>query len=368
MKTSGLVVTALAALCLGTASLAAQPKPGRASTMKFTEEKWDFKEIKEGAGNVSHTFTFTNTGTEPFVIERVTTTCGCTTPEYTREPVLPGRGGTVKVTFNPQGRPGAFQKTITVTSNNSANQNQLHITGNVIGEPRSPQEEFPVEAGSGIRASRQTAGLGYLPRGGTKAVTIECMNDSPVTVTLGAAYDKPNNYFRVAFAPQTLPAGGRGLMTLSYDLRSDDLWGRLNDEFFLTVNGTKTATRFSATGIATDDYSSLSEEELQGAAKADFSSQYYHFGDTRQGTPRKRDFTITNSGKEPLKIQYVKAGAHMQLTLKAGTVIAPGESLTFSATLETKGVKPGRFMDSSVIILDDPQRPMRELRLAANIL
>lgn len=350
-------------------SLSAQAQNGKApSALKFEEENWNFGTIQESAGNVSHTFVFTNTGKEPLVIERVTTSCGCTTPEYTREPILPGRKGTLKVTYNPEGRPGPFQKTVTVTSGNSQNQNQIHITGSVIGRPRSPQEEFPVEAASGMRFTRQSCGLGYLPRGGTKATTVEYMNDSPTSVILDVAYEKKNPYFTVVFSPQTLPPGGKGLMTLSYDLREADLWGRLGDEFRIVVNGNKTNTRFSATGIATEDYSAMSQQKLDQAAKAVFSSQYYHFGNIKGGTPRKREFTITNSGSQPLKIQYVKEGPHMSISLKEGTVIAPGQTVPFTASLNTQGIEPGRFMENTVIILNDPQRPMRELRLAATLL
>lgn len=342
----------------------AQPK---SSTMKFEEESWNFGNIKEADGDVSHTFIFTNTGSDPFVIERVTTSCGCTTPEYTREPVLPGRKGTIKVTFNPEGRPGPFQKTITITSRNSQNQNQLYIKGAVIGRPRSPEEEYPVAVGDQFRTSRQSCGLGYLPRGGAKATTIEYMNVSPTSVMLDVAYSEKNDYFTVVFSPQTLPPGGKGVMTLSYDLRQADLWGRLNDEFYLVINGKKMPQRFSATGIATEDYSALSQQELDRAAKAAFSSQYYHFGTLKAGTIRKRDFTITNNGSQPLKIQYLKKGPHTEITLQEGMTLEPGQSMNFSATLNTSGLKPGRFMDNTVIILNDPQRPMREIRLAATI-
>lgn len=364
MKTIAFLFTLLG-LLMQTHTQAQSKTP---STMKFEEKSWNFGNIKEADGDVSHTFVFTNTGADPFVIERVTTSCGCTTPEYTREPILPGRKGTIKVTFNPEGRPGPFQKTITITSHNSQNQNQLQITGTVIGRPRSPEEEYPVSISEGLRTTRQSCGLGYLPRGGTKSTTVEYMNDSPVSIRLDVAYKEKNDYFTVVFAPQTLPPGGKGVMTLSYDLREADLWGRLNDEFYLVINGKQTTPRFSATGIATEDYSSMSQQELDRAAKANFSSQYYHFGTLKAGTVRKRDFTITNNGSQPLKIQYLKKGPHTEITLNEGMTLAPGKSMTFTATLNTTGVASGRFMDNTVIILNDPLRPMREIRLAATIL
>lgn len=77
----------------------------------------DFGTIKEAGGKVSCTFVIKNTGTAPLVLTRVSPSCGCTTPEYSTEPIAPGKEGKIVVTFNPAGRPGQFLKTIAVYSN-----------------------------------------------------------------------------------------------------------------------------------------------------------------------------------------------------------------------------------------------------------
>ena len=71
---------------------------------------------KEADGKVSHTFEVSNTGDMPLVITR-NRACGCTTPEWPKEPVAPGKKAQIKVTFDPAGRPGPFTKTISVYSN-----------------------------------------------------------------------------------------------------------------------------------------------------------------------------------------------------------------------------------------------------------
>ena len=157
------VFIAVALLAFGGAA-AQQP-----STMKFTADEWDFGTIKEEGGKVSHRFEFTNSGPNPFVIQKVETSCGCTTPTFTREPVLPGRKGYVEITYDPLYRPGSFRREVTVTSNDRKNINKLIIRGNVIATPRTPQQEFPVEVGGGLMASRTTVGVGYLARGTSQA-------------------------------------------------------------------------------------------------------------------------------------------------------------------------------------------------------
>ena len=91
----------------------------------------DFGDIKESGGAVSHAFTVVNNGELPLVISRVVPTCGCTTPEWTKEPIAPGKSGEIKVTYDPSGRPGPFTKTISVYSNGKTGNYVLTIQGNV---------------------------------------------------------------------------------------------------------------------------------------------------------------------------------------------------------------------------------------------
>jgi len=103
--------------------------------LTFDKTTHDFGKIKEQNGLASVTFTFTNKGDAPLVINRVQASCGCTTPTWTKEPVLPGKTGTVTAAYNPQSRPGSFIKTITVFSNANGNATVLTIKGDVIPKP-----------------------------------------------------------------------------------------------------------------------------------------------------------------------------------------------------------------------------------------
>ena len=84
--------------------------------MKFQSESHDFGTIEEGPA-ADYIFTFTNTGKEDLVIQRVQPSCGCTTPDWTKEPVKPGESGMIKASYGTQGRPGPFEKTMTVFTN-----------------------------------------------------------------------------------------------------------------------------------------------------------------------------------------------------------------------------------------------------------
>ena len=91
----------------------------------------DFGNIKESDGPVFCSFTVLNNGELPLVISRVIASCGCTTPEWTKEPIAPGKTGEVKVTYDTAGRPGPFAKTISVYSNGKTGNYVLTIKGEV---------------------------------------------------------------------------------------------------------------------------------------------------------------------------------------------------------------------------------------------
>lgn len=122
------IVFIFIAILLATGVATAQDK----AVISAENATHDFGQIKEADGKVSHAFTIKNEGTAPLVVTRVIASCGCTTPEFTKEPIAPGATGTIKVTFNPERRPGTFAKTISVYSNGKSGSFILTIRGEVM--------------------------------------------------------------------------------------------------------------------------------------------------------------------------------------------------------------------------------------------
>ena len=98
--------------------------------IKFDKLAHDFGNFPESSPVVSCTFTFTNTGDKPLVINQAVASCGCTVPEYTKDPIQPGKKGEIKVTYNGTGKfPGHFKKSITVRTNGKVEMTRLYIEG-----------------------------------------------------------------------------------------------------------------------------------------------------------------------------------------------------------------------------------------------
>ena len=92
-----------------------QDQPLNGPKISFSELEHNYGTLQKG-GDGNCEFTFTNEGNEPLILSNVKASCGCTTPSWTKEPIMPGKTGTIKVRYNTN-NVGGFTKTITVTSN-----------------------------------------------------------------------------------------------------------------------------------------------------------------------------------------------------------------------------------------------------------
>lgn len=131
MKTLVIFVFSIFTIAGAVAQEAAEESNASGPIMSFEEDKHDFGDIFQG-DKVEHVFEFENTGNEPLIITNVQTTCGCTAPEWPRDPVAPGQSGKIKVVFNSTGKMGRQNKVITVVSNASSPLNRVTIVTNVL--------------------------------------------------------------------------------------------------------------------------------------------------------------------------------------------------------------------------------------------
>ena len=125
-------------LAIGFTSLYAQTEPANKNMpqVKFKNgDTHDFGTIKEGP-QAEYVFEFTNVGKEPLIIQGASASCGCTTPEWPKEPILPGKTGKIMVRYNTQGRVAPFNKQVYIQSNafvpGGKERYELNIKGTVV--------------------------------------------------------------------------------------------------------------------------------------------------------------------------------------------------------------------------------------------
>src|SRR5690606_34739205 len=125
----------------------------------FREETFDFGIVAEAGGPVIHEFVFTNHSDRPVKILSVNASCGCTTPGWSKESVQPGETGFVKASYNPKGRAGYFNKSLTVITDLKPEPIILYIKGHVSSDATPAEHEYPI-ANGGLRFKSSSFNMG----------------------------------------------------------------------------------------------------------------------------------------------------------------------------------------------------------------
>lgn len=115
----------------------AQDNTADAPVFKFEEVTHNFGNVKEGP-DATFDFKFTNVGKTPLIIQRCSASCGCTTPQWSKDPIMPGKTGVITVKYATKGRVGTINKTVYIKSNAKSLKErfELYIKGSVIPESK----------------------------------------------------------------------------------------------------------------------------------------------------------------------------------------------------------------------------------------
>lgn len=333
----------------------------QAPQINFETKEYDFGEIKEVDGPVTFVFKFNNIGNEPLILSNVKPSCGCTTPKWSKEPILPNGSGEIAVTYNPRNRPGSFRKSITVTNNTATPSIYLIIKGKVVAREKTVEEKYPFPLGV-LRVKKSHLSFFNLTNTAVKTnkITVYNPTDKPVTVSFE---DLPAH---VTSSPVKVAGGKEGSIQFTYDASKKNDWGFVSDDVYATVNGKLTSTKIKLSATITEDFSSLSKEDRLNAPKASLSVRKIDFGTAKRGETVTKTMTVTNKGKSPLKIHSVKSTSSIVKCDVSVQTIPVGETATLTITLDTGRTK-GRQYKTINIISNDPTSPNLTVTLSGSV-
>ena len=334
------------------------------SSLKFDESSWNFGDIAENGGSVEHIFVFTNISSRPVVILDVSASCGCTSPSFSRKPVMPGGKGEIKVEFDPINRPGHFSKGVVVKLNNNERV-LLSVEGNVLPRERSVEELYPFEIGDGLRLDLNFHAFSYIGRGEEVETTIVVYNTSDKDATLALRPKSQSGVLSVT-VPQRVMAQSLAKIVLKYSIpEKSNKYGMLDDVFAVFVNGKESRTLVSTHAIAVDKYAAVVDD--MSAPSCSLSKNFIKFGDIKRGSKAAdASIELVNDSEAELIIRAVewKSDA-LQCSLKAGDRLKAGEKRKVEFVYDSSNSDYGVWVERVSIITNAPERPMISLRLTA---
>ncbi len=336
------------------------------SKLIFDAAEHSFGNIREDGGRVSHTFRFRNEGSEPVVILSVTTTCGCTVAIFERKPVLPNESGTIEVTFDPMNRAGAFDKSLSVVTSDAGRAQTLKISGFVEERPRTVEERYPVFVGSGVRLEDNFHAFAYVEQGKPALTAIKIINTSGRTVRLRAFEQRPSGVMQLRY-PERLAPHEEGELIIIYSVPvGSSRYGTVDAMVDFEINGRHSESFISVTGIIIDN-----RDEMQSscAPKVEVMKNIVKFGAVKRHESERTDrFTIENKGSAPLEIRAVEVlHSTVTLSISAGDTIVVGEKREVEIRLNPLRIDYGPLSERIRIVTNDPEHPMRTLRVTAII-
>ena len=347
-------------LCM---ALVAVAMMGQEPVITFEKTEHDFGKIHEEDGRVSVVFEFKNEGMSPLVLSNVRASCGCTTPTWTKEPIEPGQTGSITVTYNPNGRPGRFQKTVTITSNAKEPTVRVYIKGEVIPKAAQPVNKYPIAVGE-LSMKSKTLDLGTLKKGEVKGGELEYANLSKAEHNVELATSAADAFLAHQVTLATVPPEKVGKIIFSFDTKATKLYGPVEAYAYVVIDGKKNISepfKLTVKANIVEDFSALSVEEKQQAPILETAAEF-DLGKVAAGKTLKHMLPLKNSGLNPLEVRRVYS-ADPNIRTKAPKAIKSGKKGAVTVEVNTKGLQPGAYSRQLLVITNDYEHSQKKVTI-----
>jgi len=337
----------------------------QAKQLQFKEELFDFGKVAEDKGPVTHEFVFTNNSSRPVKVLTVQASCGCTTPGWSKEPVAPGKTGFIQASYNPKGRPGFFNKSLTVTTDLEANPVILQIKGQVSNEGKPEETEFPIVNGA-LKFKGSSFNMGKVFIKDEYAVKeFQMLNTGTKPITFSESVGP--KYINVDVQPKTLAAGAVGTVKIGYNGKIKNQYGFQSDNIELhTDDETNPLKSFSVFATLEEYFPELTPDESAKAPQLRLNAYTLDFGRIKPGNAITREIQFSNAGKKDLSIRSVQGNCTCITASAAKTSIKPGTGSVIKITFDPQD-RIGTQQKAVTVYSNDPKNPVQRFTFTAYV-
>lgn len=336
-------------------NIAAQVKV--AEGIEVDKSVHNFGDVKLKSGPISCSFTISNTSNSPIVIYQVSTSCGCTDADWTKEPILPGKKGKISVKYSNDEGPYPFDKTLTVYVSNVKKPILLKIRGTSVENVQKLEESYSEKFGP-LAFKHLDFNCGHLYQGGVKhdAALVANLSDKPIDVTFQDISDN----LEISVSPNPIPA--RSTAEISFSVTADrQLWGKNKYSATPVINGKTYGTKkLWVSAFTRENFETLTDAERSNGPRPQFKESTFPAGKVKKGDTIHAQFTFENIGQKSFGVYKVDIDA---LKWSHGRIppTPPGKSTTFSVDINTSNMPLGEMLVIVTLTTNSPLRPIVNL-------
>lgn len=340
-------------LVLGFGVLSAQNN----NSIDFNTTLLDLGVVPEHGGLVKAEYILTNNTNGPIIINKVTASCGCTSPEWTKSPIEPGKTGVISVAYNPKNTSGEFAKSIFVYTSFQTSPYTLHIKGMVEIDKNNPASHFPYSWGD-ILSKKRNLDLGQNNSDITRVFTIEIYNNADIPLKAGFA-DVPA-YLQLKTIPETIPPKTSASLEVQVKGTEVKEKGQITGTLRILPSG---SNGYSSSHSISYHGTVIGPSSAASTGKINFGSMQLLFDPGK--TKDEQVLKISNSGKGDLNILNIQSSDPQLSVSKKNLTIGPGKIKEVTVTLNRKSNEQP-FYSTLIVISDDQMTPLQVIIAKTN--
>ena len=338
----------------------------KSDLLMFQEKMFDFGEVAETSGKVEHEFTFVNNAARPIKIVSVDASCGCTTTGYSKEEIKQGKSGFVKVSFDPRGRAGYFNKAISITTDYGTEAIVLQIKGQVATRDEKELITELTAKNGNLRLKHNSFSFSkvYINREPIeKEFAILNVGEKPIHF-IGKALSA--DYISIS-VPEVIQPQEKAFIKIKYDARKRGQYGFYSDKIELQTDDALQPTKIFPLYATCEEYFALlSDADKLKAPILQLNETVISMGKIDADVDMQKEVTVKNVGKKDLIIRALQSNCTCVEVSTINKIIKPDGVATLQVAFKPKG-RTGQQNKSITIYSTDPNNPVQRINVTGYI-
>lgn len=338
-----------------------------AASARWLETEYNFGTWEESEGLREGVARVVNDTDSAMAVRRVRPSCGCTGVDYTQNEIAPGDTARIIFNYNPEGRPGPFDKTIRVWLNQDTEPQVIRIRGTVVGAERSLYHRYPFAAES-FRLSDSLIALGNIQAGNSAHTFISGYNSSRHPVTPKIVFNEKKQLpVEVSVRPATVPPGETFVIAVDLGTETNTkLYGPQSQPFAVVVGDERITPSVEVTILPPQI--TVNAAIMAEAPEASFFPSAVELGNVKPGVKKEFTITVSNAGRSPLELYRIYSLMPGLTVGKYPLKLKPGKTAeikcTFVVPTSYDAAGNGNVLSGIISILSsDPVNPVKKIRV-----